>query len=411
VPKVQLTDRFVSGAKAGDYFDSQTPGLNLRATPAGVRTWFLVYTNPKDRKRARVKLGRYPQTSLARARTLAIEARQYLQEGHDPRERMHAANAASMTVGDLIAVYLAKHARPTLRSAAGIQRRMYRNVAPVIGSLRLADLRRRDITRVLDPVLERGKPSEAIALFKNLRAILRWGVERGDLDACPMEGMKQPALEKPRERLLSDSEIAKLWAALPDALPNPNHQRIVKLCSLTGQRVGEVAGMEAEEIDLKTRIWTIPGTRAKNAHTHTVPLSDAAVAIVREIMPARGKLFTVGDTRAIDKVIARARPAFGLAHWTLHDLRRTTVTGLQQLGVSPIVAGHIINHRSTTKAGVTLSVYSHYDYGREKREALDMWAERLAAIVTGDAFKIIASRCLSASCPQTGLRLPRSSHS
>ena len=68
-----------------------------------------------------------------------------------------------------------------------------------------------------------------------------------------------------------------------------------------------------------------------------------------------------------------------------HDLRRTAVTNMAKLGVSPIVLGHVINHVSVTKAGVTLSVYSHYDYAKEKREALELWAAHLNAIVEGGA--------------------------
>ena len=91
MPKVELTDRFIStskvaaGASAVDYFDSKTPGLNLRVTSQGLRTWYLVFTSPTDGKRARVTLGRYPQTGLAKARTMAIEARRQIDEGKDPR--------------------------------------------------------------------------------------------------------------------------------------------------------------------------------------------------------------------------------------------------------------------------------------------------------------------------------------
>ncbi len=62
---------------------------------------------------------------------------------------------------------------------------------------------------------------------------------------------------------------------------------------------------------------------------------------------------------------------------------------MAQLGIAPIVLGHVINHRSVTKAGVTLSVYAHYDYSKEKREALDLWADRLAAMVKADAAKVV----------------------
>jgi hypothetical protein len=62
---------------------------------------------------------------------------------------------------------------------------------------------------------------------------------------------------------------------------------------------------------------------------------------------------------------------------------------MAQLGVAPIVLGHIANHRTTTKAGITLGVYVQHAYEREKREALELWANRLQGIISGSA-KVVA---------------------
>jgi len=67
--------------------------------------------------------------------------------------------------------------------------------------------------------------------------------------------------------------------------------------------------------------------------------------------------------------------------WTAHDLRRTALTGMAKIGVAPIVIGHVANHRTTTKAGITLGVYVQHDFADEKREALSRWASRLQTIV------------------------------
>jgi integrase len=383
--KLELTDRTVATAKPGDLFDSRARGLNLRVTASGIRTWFLVYT-AKNGKRARLTLGRYPEIGLARARTLAVEARQALQDGHDPREVRPSAGA--MTLASLVDDFLAKHVRPKLRSAKAVERRLLKNAVPVIGDVKLAELHRRDVLRVLDPILERGSPIEALKVFKDLRAMLRWAVERGVLDACPMDGMKPPAEEKARERVLSDSEIATVWNS--EALTKQAHREIIKLCLLTAQRVGEVAGMCMDEIDLQARTWTIPAERSKNKNRHAVPLSDAALAIIKSNWGRERLFHDTGDTSAIGKCIHRA--TWGIAPWTAHDLRRTAVTKMAELGVAPIVLGSVINHRSVTKAGVTLGVDVQHSYEREKREALEVWANRLSAIVSGDAPKIIPMR-------------------
>ena len=81
----------------------------------------------------------------------------------------------------------------------------------------------------------------------------------------------------------------------------------------------------------------------------------------------------------------------GLPHWAVHDLRRTALTKMAELGVPPIVLGHIANHRTTTKAGITLGVYVQHAYEREKREALELWASRLQGIISGGGADVVAT--------------------
>ena len=138
--------------------------------------------------------------------------------------------------------------------------------------------------------------------------------------------------------------------------------------------------MKGDELDLKARNWTIPGSRTKNKTLHTVPLSDAALEIIRPRLRG-GQLFDVGSSSRVSKALARAE----LGDWTMHDLRRTAISGMAELGVSPIVLAHIANHISATRAGVTLRVYQTYSYDRERREGLLLWARRLEGIVSGGA--------------------------
>ena len=387
--KISMTDRAVASAGPGDLFDTQVKGLNLRTTAALVHTWYLLYTVPNGTKKARHKLGGYPQVSLAQARALALEDKALIASGTDPRGAKKAPTPGAMTVADLVKTYLERHVRPKLRSARSVERRLLKNVVPVIGGVRLADLHKREIIRCTDPILERGAPREATLVHKDLRSMLKWAVKRGELNSCATDGMDKPAEDVVCERVLTDPEITAIWNS--SALKQHRHN-VIKLCLLTAQRVGEVSGMRADEIDLNTRVWTIPADRSKNKHKHTVPLSDAACGIIKSAMPANSgqRLFPDTSTNSMGKHIARTD--FGIAPWTSHDLRRTAITRMAELGVSPITLGHVINHRSTTKAGVTLSVYSHYDYAKEKREALSLWADRLAGIVGGGAATVTQIR-------------------
>lgn len=393
--RAKLTDRLVASLKPGaePHFDEVVPGLSID-TGARSQTFYFHFTSPVTGKRSRISLGHYPSTTLATARGKAAESRALVDDGQDPKSEK-SARGAPMTVAGLVNAYLDLRIRGRLRSAKAVERRLRQNVLPVIGAIRLADVHRRDVTRVLDELMRRGCPTEACRVFEDIRALLRWAVSRGDLDRNPIEGMVRPAETKARDRAFSDDEIRTFWHALPVAFARSTFpkqatqtQRLLKLCLVTGQRIGECAGISAAEVDFAKGVWVIPAGRSKNKHAHEVPLSDLAAELVREILADGTRV----SPTYVSKNVGLSQSAFGLPHWSTHDLRRTCVSKIAELGVSPLVIAHVINHRGSTKAGVTLGVYVQHSYAKEKREALQLWADRLQAIVAGDVARVIPMR-------------------
>ena len=228
--KVALTDRFCASAKSSevqtDYFDAGVTGLALRVTSGGTRTWTLLHGTP----RRRVTLGRYPSLSLAAARARAIEVREGRSAG---------------TVAALAETYL--RSISGLRSRPEIERRLRRDVLPIIGHIPLDELHRRDVTRVIDGKIE-DAPITARRVFEDVRAMVRWAVARGDLDHSPIDGLRGPDISKPRTRTLADPEIRAVWHDLYDQRPDVG--RVVRFCLATGQRIGEVVGITPSELDL-----------------------------------------------------------------------------------------------------------------------------------------------------------------
>jgi len=419
MPRVALTDLFCKTAKPlgarTDYFDETVAGLALRVTEKGHRSWTYLFTSPRDGKRARATIGTYPATSLAAARGKALEAKGHVEAGQDPRLVLAGQATAGMTVAGLVDAYLADPEKAALRSKAEIERRLRKNAVPIIGEIKLAELRRRDVRNVTDAILKRKRKVEATRVFEDVRAMVRWAVQNEYLDANPLDGMGKPAEATVSNRVLNEDEIRTLWCGLPKSLARSEQcEQIVKLCLVTAQRVGEVAGITlGDEIDLKAREWRLAASRTKNGYPHVVPLSDLALEIIKEATAAKAAhvldlndglapvqdyskpepLFPCGDWSFLPGAVARTilrahetskeRPLgrFGIAPWSAHDLRRTALTGMARLGVAPIVLGHVANHRTTTRAGVTLAVYSQYTYDKEKRAALDTWADRLRAII------------------------------
>ncbi|TPL90923.1 DUF4102 domain-containing protein [Mesorhizobium sp. B2-3-13] len=428
MPQNELTDKFCQSAKATsgrkvDYFDTLVKGLVLRVSAGGTKSWYLVYGPPA--KRQWLKLGSYPEIPLGGdrgARQRARDARAKVGDGGDPVADKKSL-AVSQTVADLVENYVKRHAS-TKRSGDEIARRLRKNVsgrdadgkkledcsAGCIGEVKLSELHRRDITKAIDAVKDRGAHVEANRLFEDVRAMIRWARGRGDLDQNLVEGMRKPTETVERDRVLSVDEIRTMWGALADADMRESTRRVIRLCLVTAQRVGEVCGITVDELDLDAALWTIPPTRSKNKREHAVPLSPMAVKIIRD---------QLADVKALAERKGRAMPAFvlpgpgarapvtgaaiakaikreevmkrgtatilGVEPWTSHDLRRSAATHMEELGISPFIIGHVLNHVSATKASITSRVYARYDYMREKREALELWADRLAGIVRGGA--------------------------
>jgi integrase len=410
MPKIELSDRFCRSAKSlhgqqTDYFDVNTPGLCLRVSPGGTKTWQLHYTSPNG-KRARMTLGRLSDDlSLAKARARAREARGAIRDGGDPAAE-RKAKATALTVTDLVDIYVQRHAS-TKRSGREIARRLRRNVSNVIGPIKLPDLHRRDITRCIDVVADRGAGTEANRTFQDLRAMVRWARARGDLDSNLVEGMKLPTQTRERRRVLSADEIKQLWHRLDDAGMRASTANVLRLCLITAQRVGEVSGMADDELDLEARIWTIPIARLKNgtrkdAAPHVVPLSELAVRIIREQLAARAALATRKGrpesrfvfpapggrepmtAAAVPRAVQGNTAVIGIAAFTPHDLRRTVATNMEGLRISPFAIAHVLGHISITRGTVTSRHYAQHDYADEKREALATWAEHLASLIASD---------------------------
>jgi integrase len=277
-----------------------------------------------------MSLGTYPSVTVAEAHTRAIEARGYLDAKPqiDPRDRLRKSDPGAMKIAELAESYLTLRARPHLRSAKKIEWALRKHVLPVIGQITLDDLTKREVNRVIDPITA-GKKVAAARTFQRLRAMFSWAVSRGDLGANPMDTMTKPEEQPPRKRILSEDEIKLLWHALPNACPSRSVERILKLCLITGQRVGEVSGMATGELHLDARKWIIPDYRVKNKQDHEVPLSPLAIALIREAMVDAGDSHFVFpglrgreniSSSVVSSGVIEARKSIGLPHWTAHDL-------------------------------------------------------------------------------------------
>jgi integrase len=371
-----------------DVKDDITPGLYLRILKSGAKRW--VYRYKLGGKTRVATFGDVTEMTLAAARAKAVVWRSLIREGRDPAgedRRQRAEERRLPTVEAFAAEFIERHSRPNKRTWREDERLLDRNVLPAIGPLRIDTVTRRDIVVMLDAIRDRGANVLANRLLAVTRRMFGFAIERGVIATSPIVGIRA-SRETPRERVLSDDEVVRLWAATAAGSPNMelSTRLALRLLLLTGARASEVCGASWSEVDMAAAVWTVPGSRTKNGVENRIPLSDAALAVIAEAATQRtgnwllkaarggGHLTPSGVLHAIWRILDGV---------TVHDLRRTVATGLQRLGVRLETTEAILNHVSGSRAGV-VGIYQRHDFAREKRTALDAWAAHIGRIVEGD---------------------------
>jgi integrase len=133
--------------------------------------------------------------------------------------------------------------------------------------------------------------------------------------------------------------------------------------------------MRWDHIDPNGHLWLVPGAHAKNLKPHIVHLSVPSRGLLKS-MPHTGELVFSVDGKTLFQGYSKAKAKLDersrLSGWTLHDLRRTVVSGMAALGVAPHVADKILNHQTGTISGVA-AVYQRHEFMKERREALELW--------------------------------------
>jgi integrase len=358
--------------------DALLPGLYLIVQPSGARSWAVRYRyNGQSRKHT---LGPYPVIDLATARALGTKALRAVAEDRDPALERQEQRANS--VAAVVAEFLAKHGQRNYRPRTfqEAQRLLQQNLVARWGNQPLASITRKQLRDMLDQLVANDTPMLANRVHSIIRKLFGWAVEHEIIAVSPFVGLKAPAEEKSRDRILTDQELHAVWHAAGQL---GVYGSLVRLLILTGQRRGEIAGLTWSEIDLGKRLISLPRDRVKNDRAHEVPLSPQAVALI-ETLPRNSERYALslrgGLMNGFGKPKAQLDKLCGFADWTLHDLRRTAASGMARLGVNLPVIEKVLNHVSGSFSGI-VAVYQRHDFAQEKRAALEKWAAHVARLV------------------------------
>jgi integrase len=271
-------------------------GLHLQVSPSGARSWIL-RVNVAGRRRD-MGLGGFPDVPLADARDAARAAREKIAAGVDPIEEkkelksaLIAAHATRKTFDECAAAYIKAHRKEwsNLKHALQWESTLKTYASPVIGNMLVHHIEERHVIAVLEPIWET-KTETATRVRGRIEDVLGMAIAkkyRGEPNPARWSGNLEHSLAKPAKLKNVTHHAALPIDALPGFVERLRAQdgqgaRALEFAILTAARSGEVRGATWAEIDLEEEIWTIPGERMKAGRQHRVPLSHAALNLLRK---------------------------------------------------------------------------------------------------------------------------------
>jgi integrase len=416
--------------------DGGAQGLYLVVQPSGARSWCLRFRRP-DGAPAKLTLGTVDLSgrelegkpeigmplSLPAARQLAAEVHRRRALGRDViadqaaekhRRRIEGEDGAASTFGVLVRRFVSDHVQKKTRRPRETARLLGLRISEgdgdpdvVAGGLAdrwadrpITEITSHDIYLVVDEAKRRGIPGlgrrnegasdpRGRTMARTLSKMFSWLVQHRKIATNPCLGMYVPPAPAARDRVLTDAEIAKFWAAATQE--RAEFSAPLKLLLLTGCRLNEVAGMARSELSADGATWTIPGERTKNKRVHVVPLPLLASDLISIVESVSDLAFTTNGKTPVSgwsKIKKRLDRAMLVPPWRLHDLRRTAATGMAEIGIAPHIVEAALNHVSGAKAGVA-GTYNRAEYAKEKKAALESWAAHVIGVASDKPVNVV----------------------
>jgi integrase len=364
-------------------------GLYLRVGPTGAKSW--IYRYMADGKRHDMGLGPLNALSLAEARAKAAELRRMRVDGSDPLRTREAQQAAvkleaakAMSFKQCAESYIQAHATgwKNAKHAAQWGSTLETYAYPVLGGLPVQGIETGLIMQVLEPIWAT-KAETASRVRGRIEAILDWATTRGyrqGENPARWRGHLNNLLPKRSKVAKVEHHAALPYAEMAEFMAALRKQegmgtRALEFAILTAARTGEVIGTQWDEIDLTAAVWTIPGDRMKAGREHRIPLSDRAVAILKEMAVAGGNyLFSGGrkgkplSNMAMLAVLKRMKRA----DLTAHGFRSTFRDWASEATDTPHeVAEMALAHTIPNKAE---AAYRRGDLFEKRRRLMEAWA-------------------------------------
>jgi integrase len=382
-----------AGVSDRTYFDDDLPGFGVRLRAGGSKKWIVQYDYAG--KTRRMTLGAVTELDPGEARKRAKDVLAARTLGRDPAvEKQESRARAIETFGALLPRYL-DFKRAELRP--GSYRETERHLTAYAKPLHhrpVGEINRRAVAALIATLVAKSGPTAAKCARASLSGFFSWAAGEGLVDTNPVSYTNTPVERGARTRLLSPGELKEIWQAVESA---GQYADIIKTLLYTAARRSEIGDLSSSELDTEAAEIRLPPSRVKGGKAHTIPLTAVPLSILANRQVANGRNFVFGRgragfvawssaKRALDAQIAANRKRAGItepmAPFVLHDFRRVASSVMHgELGVQPHIVEAILAHAGHRR-GVA-GTYNLADYSREKRIALEKWADYVTAAVTG----------------------------
>ena len=396
-----LTDTALKNLKpkGKPYKVSDRDGMYVVMAPSGTVTFRLDYR--LNGRRETVTLGQYGPAalSLARAREKTIDARRAVMEGNSPaHEKQHAKRRIkeAKNFGEFGERWL-KDA-PMADTTRAMRRAIFeRELLPVCKNRLLHEIRPDDLRALCAKIVDRGAPATAIHVQDILKQIYGFAILHGEKVANPADevGPASIATFVPKDRSLSPTEIRVMLKQLEHVATLPTIRLGMRLFLMTMVRKSELQDAIWDEVDFENAVWSIPKERMKRSKAHNVYLSRQSMDIMialktcagnsRYLLPSRydadAPMSRATFNRITYSVVERAKlEGLPLEPFTVHDLRRTGSTLLNELGFNSDWIEKCLAHEDGRSSR---GVYNKAEYEPQRRHMLQEWADIIDAWVEG----------------------------
>lgn len=393
-----LTNTQIKQARAADkeLTLNDGDGLQLRIKTNGSKLWGFKYYHPLTKKRTNISFGRYPEVTLAQAREKRTEARALLAQGTDPRAHREETLAHQMAShNQTFEVFAEKWMALKLqqvkeRTAQRAYNSLNKHILPFLGQRPIADIKPREVIKILEPVKVRGNYETIKRLCRYINEIMRLALASGHIEVNYLADVTKlfPAPKKTHMPTLKPEQLPELMQTLHMADIKKLTRCLLEWQLHTMTRPIEAATAKWEEIDLEKKVWVIPADKMKMKKPHTIPLTPQSLALLEYLKPVSGHrpyLFpsqTKPLSHANSQTANMALKRMGF-HGKLvsHGLRAIASTTLNEQGFDHDVIEAALAHADPNEVR---RAYNRAEYIERRRKMMEWWSEHIEQCASGN---------------------------